>query len=342
MKKCLFAFFIIVSCNTCFAQGKFQLYLTKACSTVERLDSSYYLMPLNNPDMAYFPKKGIVHLPNKGRYLISFNEGPILDSNMIEIKDTSLVVYRLKESKIQRYLSGALDTPPVYTECDSLLNGYAEDFYPNGNLKIRGNFIKGYPKDSVVTFYATGKLEKRVNILSKVVNIEEYDISGNLIKLSHNQNKSFMTYSEYEWIEYYLDGKVKTDLSSVKRIINIKEFYPTGQLKILQTKNKRIEYYENGNESLTYHWHGKKDDIEKNKLDFTVKEIKFNRNGQMLQSAIFEDWGYFGYPPKLDISKSDWLVSFKKYKDGKEILVVKDMDTKEFIKKNNPQASQTL
>lgn len=325
---------IVVNCNFCFGQGaRFQLLLTKACTTIEKLDTSYYLMPLNHPDTVYFPKKGTVYLPGSGKYIIGFSTGPILDSSLIEIKDTSLFLFRYKESKIQRYSSGATDTPPVYVICDSLINGYAEDFYPNGNPKIRGDFKKGNPKDSIVTFYSTGKIEKRINILPKVVNIEEYDSSGNLIKLSHNQNKSFMTYWEYRWIEFYPNGKVKSDKSSVKRIIKVAEFYPTGQLKVRQTKNRIIEYYENGIKRKFYKWRSKKDDIEKDAENFTIKEIEYDRSGQILQSALFEDWNYFSSQPKLDISESDWIINFKKYKDGKEISTVKDIDTKEFVKK---------
>ncbi len=181
MKKHLITFLLVFGSNFCFGQGaKFQLFLTKACTTVEKLDTSYCLRPFSNSDTVYFPQKGIVYLPAKGKYLINFNAGPIVDSSLIEIRDTGLFILRYKESKIQRYLSGATDTPPVYVMCDSLINGYAEDFYPNGNPKIRGNFDKGRPKDSIVTFYPTGKVEKSINILPKMVNIEEYDSSGNL------------------------------------------------------------------------------------------------------------------------------------------------------------------
>lgn len=166
-----------------------------------------------------------------------------------------------------------------------------------------------------------------------MITIEEYDSSGSLIKLSHNQNKSFMTYWEYRWIEFYPNGKVKSDQSSAKRIIKIDEFYPTGQLKVRQTKNSRIEFYENGTKSITYNWHSKKDDIEKNAKNFTINKREYDRSGQILQSAVFQDWNYFSYQPKLDISKSDWIINFKKYKDGKEISTVKDIDTKEFVKK---------
>ncbi len=142
-----------------------------------------------------------------------------------------------------------------------------------------------------------------------------------------------MTYWEYRWIEFYPNGKVKSEQSSIKEIIKIDEFYPTGQLRVRQTKNRRIEYYEDGTKSINYNWRGKKDDIEKNAKNFTINKREYDRNGQILLSAIFEDWNYFSSEPKLDISKSDWIINFKKYKDGKEILIVNDIETKEFVKK---------
>jgi hypothetical protein len=158
MKKYLIVFLIVVSCNFCFGQGaKFQLFLTKACTTVEKLDTSYYLLPLSNLDTAYFPKKGTVYLPAKGKYVIGFNAGPILDSSLIEIKDTSLFVFKYKESKIQRYLSGATDTPPVYLVCDSLINGYAEDFYPMEIQKYGGISRMAIPKTVLSHFMLQAK-----------------------------------------------------------------------------------------------------------------------------------------------------------------------------------------
>ena len=334
MKKYLIAFLIVATSNCCFGQGgKFQLYLTKSCSTVQLLDTSYYLTPINRFDTSYSPKAGTVYLPKAGRYVIGFNSGPLLDSSIIDIKDTGIYVYRYKEPIIQLYVTGAYDSPPIYVKCDTPINGYQESLFPNGSLKMQGNFKDGYPKDSIITFYNTGTIKKRIIISPKIVNIEEYDSLGKLIKLSHNQNKTFMTYSEYRWTEFYPNGKVKSEQSSIKRVEKIDEFYPTGQLKVRQTKNKRIEYYENGTKSVTYNWYGKKDDIEKERKNFTIYKIEYDTTGEILQSTVFEI-GNSPYPqPELDISRADLIVSFKKYKDGKEILNIEDMETKKFVEK---------
>ena len=72
------AIILLLSSGVCYGQGpKFQLYLTKSCSGKEQLDTSYYLIPVNNYDTAFFPKSGTVYLPATGHYIIGFNRGPI-------------------------------------------------------------------------------------------------------------------------------------------------------------------------------------------------------------------------------------------------------------------------
>jgi hypothetical protein len=326
---------LILFCSLCKAQEvKFKFYLTRACSNLEVLDTSYSLTPINQLDTSFVPKAGTTHLPKAGRYLISFTKGPVLDSPIINIRDTGLYVFKYLEPKIQLYVTGAFDSPPIYVKCDTPLNGYQEGFYANGNLKMRGDFVSGYTKDSLVTFYPSGKMQKRIIVLPKTTNINEYDSLGNLTKTMHNENKSFMTYWQYKWIMFYPGGKVKTYESSIKHVIKIEEFYPTGQLKVKQTKSYRTEYYKNGVKSITYTWKSKKDDIERNVNKFTVYKKEFNEKGQMRQASIFEYWNCNGLQPKLNISDSNWIVSIKNYENGKEIAKVKDIETKEYLEKH--------
>jgi antitoxin component YwqK of YwqJK toxin-antitoxin module len=327
---------LLISCgNLCFGQGsRFQFYLTKACSTVEKLDTSYYLMPLNRLDTGYAPQKGTVYLPAKGKYMILVTTGPLLDSPFIEIKDTSLFIFRYKEPKIQQYISGAFDSPPIYVRCDSAINGYAEDFYPDGKIKMRGSFRKGYQKDSLVTFYPNGKMKRRITSSSKLTNLEEYDTAGNLIKLRQGQRGSFMTYLEYRSTEFYPNGKFKIKESSIKRVTRIDEFYLNGQLKLRQTRKNRTEYYENGVTKTTYTWRGKKDHIDRKRRDFIIYKNEYDNLGQILRFVIFEDQGSYQPQPDLDISKSNMVKIVKEYKNGKVVSTEEDMHPKEYLKKN--------
>ena len=64
-----------------------------------------------------------------------------------------------------------------------LAEGYQEDFYPNGNVRIRGNFSEGNPKDSLVLFYSNGAVKTRSHFPLKELIIENYDSLNHLIKV---------------------------------------------------------------------------------------------------------------------------------------------------------------
>jgi antitoxin component YwqK of YwqJK toxin-antitoxin module len=337
--KNLSLFIIIISCNICFGQGiKFQLYLTKACSTVEKLDTTYYLYKVpGNMDTAFIPKAGITYLPSKGRYMIGFDNGPILDSPFIEINDTSLVIFRLKENKIALY-EGGLDSPPVYESCGILLNGYGEDFYPNGNVRIRGNFKNGRPKDSLVTFYQNGKVKKRTIHLLKETFITEFDSLSHLAKTSAyekgNYQKNGFYNQKFKITEFFNNGRIKLNEAHFGRLVLIKELYPSGQLKIMQTRKKRVEYYDNGTISSSYTWkYPREKDLG---YSLKVQKRQYDKNGQILLTATYEFWNNSDTKPEveLDIDKSDWIESVKQYEGGKVVFAEKDLETKMYGKKN--------
>lgn len=331
MKYLLLLIIIVFNCTFCFGQkGKFQLFVKKSCSVNEQLDTNYYLMSVNSLDTIYSPQKGIVHLPF-GKYFIDRNIGVAVEFSVIEIVDTSLLVKHYTEPKISVGSTGVIDSPPAYFTCDSVINGYAEDYHPNGKIKIRGNFKNGYPKDSLVTFYTTGIAQKREIREPKVVHVIEYDSLGRVTKISHRENKHFMVYGEYNWTEFYPNSTIKSTESSVKRVLTRKEFYPAGKLKVKIDKKSKAEFYENGNKSVVYQWRKKKDEG----LDkiYRIKKSEYNIHGVLVQETLFEWWNDAYSPPELEIDKLDWVVKATKYKNGKAILVVKDIDTKDYVEK---------
>ena len=216
------------------------MYLAKSCSDKEQLDTSYYLVPVNNYDTAFFPKSGMVHLPSTGHYIIGFNWGPVLPNPEVDITDTSLHVMRYREPTIQLYETGATDTPPVYVKCDSEINGYQEDYYDDGVLKMRGNFENGNPKDSLVTFYPNGNLKKQLFHMPRIIIIKEFDTLGNLASLYKTENKGFMVYREYKETTFFPNGKIASEESSIKHVVRRLEFYPSGHIKLKQAKSYRI------------------------------------------------------------------------------------------------------
>jgi len=335
MKRCGLPAIFLLTNSFCFGQGpRFQLWLTKSCSDTERLDTTYFLMPAGDFSKAFFPNSGTVYLPAAGHYLIEFNEGPMLSNADVELKDTGLFVMHYKEPRIQLYRTGTVDTPPIYVKCDSALNGYQEDYYENGTLKMRGNFQNGNELDSMVTFFPNGRTKRRLVRLPKMVRIEVYDSLGNLVKLYLNERGSFMRNRDYWEKTFFPNGQIASEESDVKRVLRQTSFYPSGQIKLKQTRKDRMEYYENGAKKRVYKWKYKTDrDGTPKSRDFTIYRTWYERNGQPLQSAVFENWDNYGPQPNLRIYKSDRIVSLIKYQQGREVFAVKDIDTKEFLKK---------
>lgn len=334
-----FSLFVLVIASTlCHGQSvRFQFYRTKACSSVEKLDTAYSLYKIpGSLDTDYLPKKGVVYLPGKGRYGIAAR-GPLFDT-VFNIRDTGLFVFRLKEPDHGLYYTGAVDTPPLYSQCDILLNGYNEYHFENGSLEMRGTFSDGSPKDSLVTFYRNGQTRKRMLKYPKVVVITMFDSLGNRLSIHQHQNKSFMVYSEYQHKDFFPDGKLKHSESSKKKVKRIKEFSEDGRLKIVQTKNYRTEYYNNGTKSVKYTWSSKRDHIFHSN-DFTITKTDYDITGQISRIAVYsENWEYPVPQPHLALNRADWIISLDKYQDGNKVFSISDMDMKEFIKKNPAEA----
>ena len=53
---------------------------------------------------------------------------------------------------------------------------------------------------------------------------------------------------------YYPNEKIQAKKSTINNIERLKVFYPNGNLNIKQTKNKRLEYHENGQPKTAYKW----------------------------------------------------------------------------------------
>jgi len=295
-----------------------------------KLDTSYSLSKVGDLNSYYNPKAGTVYLPGPGHYLI-YAEGPALDT-VFDLRDTGLYIFRFREPDHGLYNTGALDTPPLYSKCDSLLNGYQEYHYPDGTLEMRGTFKGGFEKDSIVKFFKNGVVKSRVLFLPKVIIGESFDSLGNRMSIKHTERKSFMVYREYDLKLFYPDGKIKKIETSKKMLVKIKEYYPDGTLKIIQTKHYRTEYYNSGIKSITYKWSAETDHIVKTK-DFTVHKTEYDTTGQVTRKTVYED-GNSHYPlPEFDYRRSDWIVSVQKFEKGKVVFSEEYMDTEEYLKK---------
>jgi antitoxin component YwqK of YwqJK toxin-antitoxin module len=334
--KHITVYFLLIASNFCLGQGvTFQLYRTKACSAVEQLDTNYSMHKISGgAGTYYFVKNGIVHLPSPGRYKIYPTDGPYIDTS-ITIKTTGLFIFHYKEPDVGLY-EGGLDMPMVYRSCDKLIDGYFESFFSDGKIKMRGNFAGGYPKDSMVTYYNNGAIKSKMLHFRKKTTIEVFDSLTNRLKISSYQNGPITNYRWYRTKEFFANGKLKLKKSDVNKIEKVEEYAENGQLIVKQTKKRRTEFYETGIRKVAFKWKKKLelfDPHEKGIHDFTVYKTEYNENGSISQLTVYEVWNMSGSPPELKLARADWLIRLIKYKDGKEVYSVKDMDMKDFLKK---------
>lgn len=335
MKYFLTLIIITIIFQNGYSQGvSFQLYRIK-CDNIERLDSgNYYLKNLATGFETNFQNvNGIVNLPDTGRYQIYIYYEPDTDLEPIHIKETGLFQYKYYEPKILVRQYGMYGHgPAVYEECGVPINGFKEDFYPNGKTRIRGNFENGRPTDSLVTFYKNGVTERRLTFLSKEVVIEEYDSLNNRISVSRNSNKSYFL-TDYITTDFYPNGELKKVESKNNKLLLIKAFYPNGAIEINQTKNNRTEYYGSGRIRTSYTWEKKRKRViyDECKNDFIITMISYDTLGQISEKIVFKEWCPIIPQPNLDITKSDWILNWVIYKQGKETLVTKDIYTKKYF-----------
>ena len=317
---------------------KFQLVRKDDCSGISHIDSTGYSLIDKLHDttypVLYQSKNGIISVPNVGTYYIDTYYTDSLYTNIkIEIKDTGLFMYNFKEPKLSGKLDPNIVDPFIqYITCGQLANGYQEDFYPKGNYRLRGNFVNGQPLDSIITFYPNGVPKTRQNYFKKKIVIEKYDSLYNLVELSKNERSYYL--NDYTKTCFFADKKIKLCENRKKGIYRLKEYYANGNIKTIQTKTKRIEYYPDKKTSCYYKWQKMKDTTT-NDFRFVIHKTAFGSNGKIEEQQVYENWLYTDkiYQPSLDITKSDWIILWRKEKEGIATTICEDIPTNDYFKK---------
>jgi hypothetical protein len=222
----------------------------------------------------------------------------------------------------------------VYEDCGKAINGYNEDFYTNGNIRIRGNFRDGRPKDSVVTFFTNGITEKRMTFLPKEIFIQIFDSSGNLTEASHNSNRSYYL-TEYDNTKYFSNGKIRRHEIRNKTWISDKEFYSGGQLKTILTKNYCKKYFENGDIEIIYNWKRKKvKEFREKRFQFRVIKTTYDLDGNKTEEVSYDYWQREFLQPTLEIAGAEWIHDWVKYSKKEITIIAHEISTDEYFHKN--------
>jgi hypothetical protein len=318
---------------------RFQLIRKDICTRLSHVDSTSYTLIDKLHYSSYIAmdqsRNGIMTLPGFGTYYIDTYYLDSLFTNIkIEIKDTGLFKYTFIEPKLTEEICPLIVDPFLqYISCGQLANGYQEDFFANGNIKIRGTFNKGYPLDSVVKFYSNGITKTRTTYLKKWKVIEKYDSLFNLTELSKYKKDYWLP--DYQKKFFYTDNRIKLSENRKHGVITLKEFFMDGSLKTIQTAKKRIEYYPDHKVACIFHWKKVKDQ-NTNDYKFVISKTAFGLSNKTEEEQVYEYWinGSKMMQPELDINRADWIVIWKKVKDGLEETICEDISTAEYIKKN--------
>ena len=343
-----YVFFSLLSFICIFVNGqsiRFQLQRISPCESSPRIDSFDFYLTDNLSDSNYAPayhkEIGVINLPRFGKYRLHTYDLEPRTNAEIEINDTGLHIYKIIEPKIILRTYNVLHPSSHYKICNKLAEGYQEDFYPNGNIRIRGTFTKGEAKDSLVEFFSNGATHFRSFYLPLNLYIQEYDSLSNLIKVSHNYHEhGYLT--DYEKTLCFTNGNVKRIEVRSGHIITFKEYYLSGLLKSEQTKNYFKEYYENGKEKVICAWERKKyTDMDYANL---ITKIELNQSNDTIEKQVYQvfelNHPQVEYQPEIEILKSDWIIKWIKLENGQMITIAEDIDTEDYLKSHPNQNSR--
>lgn len=315
MNKLLLLFFTLIShfalCQT--QTIWFQMQRVNYCTQKTVIDSSVFYL-VDKFGVGYKNVDGIVWLRNKGAYTIYYPNEPNTVYPLIQITGDS-AIYIHKETKIRFSPRHIVVT---FINCEGVLNGVHEDVYDNGRLRMRGNFVNGRPKDSLLLFYENGNPQKSIYYLHKHNYIQEYDSTGNLFKVSRNGNQHLVV-NDYETTTFYSNGSIRSIEKRKKGYLLLTEYYPDKTIKTALSKKKRIEYHKNGRPEAIYTWKEKlQGTAYASRTKYEIKKTSFNTEGQRTEEIKYHSFQGNKNQPELLYRPSDLVIYWKKYASTQE------------------------
>lgn len=195
MKSLLLAASILLPLARLFGQVEVELFFMNSCDhSVTVLN--YELTALNDtkghPSADVQSVNGKATVPEKGTYQLSssLSWGNLIGmfDQIIEITDSPKQVDTIYIPRIKFTGDGVLHSKYWnYFNCQKLCDGHETDYYPNGQKRLEGEFVKGKPNriteyetdgtKKVEYWYVPGTLTySRVNWFDKAGKLDEYDV----------------------------------------------------------------------------------------------------------------------------------------------------------------------
>lgn len=296
---------LLFCCNIGNGQVQFQLQRITPCDSLPYIEKeTYFLTDATGVEVESFSNmdSDIITLPRPGKYIIQRVTEPDLKDYMVELKE-GLTIETCYDPKIMFRLPWIVDPNFVYYVCGKPAYGYQEDFYPDGKIRIRGTFNDGFIVGSLDEYHPNGKLQRSVRYKKDGVHTDRYDSLGKKISYYWSTGRSYMVYNSQRKIVYFSDESINFEISDINRVTKIKDYYQNGHLKIKQTKNKRIEYYESGSIKTAYYWKtNKKLDrvIDNNEKEYTytfqITIKNYDESGKLIDEEYDDEKGYLPQP----------------------------------------------
>ncbi|MBI9055474.1 MAG: hypothetical protein JEY96_16750 [Bacteroidales bacterium] len=335
MRKLLSILLLLISVSLYSQQTEFRFYIENPCNGERYIENLYVLKDstLQNefsPD--YTDTDPVTLLPNTGIYylyvidLSGFGYG--FDSLKVNVNKTGKFDYVHVESNINILLKSA-SRSLIYQECGNKLDGFQMDTFPNGNIKVCGNFKNRKVKDSLVYFYENGNVKKRLLYSKRNIRIQEFDKASNLLFLHKNSRKSYYL-TDYKKTGFYLDGNVKFKERKKKHFKYLFEYYPNGNLKTKQKRSKRIEFHESGEVKLKYK-RRRVNIIEDIYLGgyhtYDIEKKEFDKYGVLILDAKYQIWGNETAFNEFLMKECDWIIYLYRYENGVKIYSLEDIES---------------
>lgn len=329
MKKVVFAFILFLNTGVQAQIAWFQMQRVNYCTKETVIDSSsFYLADMLGRKFRNI--QGKVFLPAEGQYQIFYPSQPDIIFPVIDIKkDTN--IYTHHDSKIRVSLGFDNGVIYVYKDCNGLLNGEHEDYYEDGTVKMRGNFKKGVPKDSISIFHRNGIPYKSIIFLPKHLYIKEFDSLARVVKISHYSNEN-TDLPNYTTTTFYPNGNIQTTEKSYRGTILFTEYYEGKRLKVEMTRNSRKEYTPAGTIETVYKWKEKA----ANKPPYIHKKFEITRTSYDGSGRKTEEIKYHtpssNKQPQVGLGSAAYFVYWKKFSPaGQEELVLRNRTIYEVV-----------
>lgn len=241
LQKTTLIIFILTLSNWTFNQNSdtvsYSLVFKDCCNEKIKTYGTIYLdwYVVDDLNIKYVPQNNTVRLEKEKQYFL-YNEGYGILNRPISLDDTFNVDTIITSCLKIVYPNEFYTFNPIYLSCEDTLNGHYHEYYDNGSIRLKGYFINGRIKDSLLYFYSNGQLKSMSTIVNSDSIYKSYYPNG---QISHVFN-----WTKRSTTDYFEDGSVKGK-NSYSKMKSFKR-YSKDQLWYRIRKRKQVAFYRNG------------------------------------------------------------------------------------------------